>query len=397
MHEAARFQTSKLRSCMTLFMRHPAALIVAPDLRSPAVDSARKPNLLILEFWGLGDLIFLTSVLPQALERYAVTLLAKPHALPLLQPTFPEITFLAYDPPWTAHWHKYRLSRWNTRDLAALVGELGARRFDAATSVREDPRDHLLMRLVGARSRLGFPTKGSGLLLTHTVERSKTKQHRVEDWRDVGRQLRLDGMDAAAPTLKHSNYQSQKIDAVFRGVRKPVICLHAGARIWTRRWPEASFAAVIEKMRIHYDFHLLLVPDPDGYGKGLGALAQQVVSDITIGELVDLLGRVDLLLCNDSAPAHIAAAFGKPVISVFGPSDPDWFHPWGNRQHVLLRDICPWRPCFDYCKFSEAHCLTKLAPGIVWPEVRAHIEQLIVSTLAPAELRKPTISQSQLL
>jgi heptosyltransferase-2 len=144
-------------------------------------------------------------------------------------------------------------------------------------------------------------------------------------------------------------------------------------------------------MRAHYNFHLVLVPDPDGYGTTLALLADTVVTGSTIPELVDLLGRADLLLCNDSGPAHLAAACGRPVIPVFGPTDPDWYHPWGNKAHVIIRDICPWRPCFDYCKFNEPHCLTKLSPKIVWPEIREHIERLLTQDVLPSALRKTAV------
>ena len=136
-------------------------------------------------------------------------------------------------------------------------------------------------------------------------------------------------------------------------------------------------------MRVSYDFHLILIPDPDGYGTSLTPLADTVVTGLTIPEMVDLLGRAHLLLCNDSGPAHLAAACGRPVIPVFGPTDPDWYHPWGNKAHVIIRDICPWRPCFDYCKFSEPHCLTKLSAEIAWPEITAHIERLSCKRILP--------------
>jgi heptosyltransferase-2 len=73
---------------------------------------------------------------------------------------------------------------------------------------------------------------------------------------------------------------------------------------------------------------------------------------------------------------------------VFGPTDPDWFRPWGENHHLAIRDICPWRPCFDYCKFSEPYCMTKLFPDKVWPEIREHLEALILRGVLSATLRR---------
>lgn len=136
-------------------------------------------KLLVLEFWGLGDLTFSTPVLRAAVERCDVTLVGKPHARPLLAPTFPQIDFLAFDAPWSAYRDKYRLWRWNWRELLILLARLRREQFDAAISVRNDPRDHLVMRLAGAGTRYGFPVRGSSAFLTHPLVRSREKQHKV--------------------------------------------------------------------------------------------------------------------------------------------------------------------------------------------------------------------------
>jgi heptosyltransferase-2 len=337
----------------------------------------------VLEFWGLGDLTFATPLLRAAQERYDITLVGKDHAAQLLQPSFPNVRFVTFDAPWSAYRGKYALWRWPWRRLLGLLASLRRERFDAAVSVRSDPRDHLFILLAGARQRYGFPRNGSALFLTHPLVRSRSKQHKVEDWHDIGRALGFPKVEAG-PALEHSEYRQPAIDEILAGVSgKPVLCVHPGARIAVRRWPETSFAHIIKKLRARFDFHLVLVPDPDGYGHGLTPLADVVLRPLTVPELVDVLGRTDLLLCNDSGPGHIAAACGRPVIPIFGPTDPDWFRPWGDQQHLVIRDICPWRPCFDYCKFREAYCLTKLLPERVWPEIEKHITGLISRGILP--------------
>jgi heptosyltransferase-2 len=155
------------------------------------------------------------------------------------------------------------------------------------------------------------------------------------------------------------------------------VCLHPGARIAVRRWPESYFRNIVERMRAQFDFHLALSPDPDGYGSGLAPLSDSLLPPLDVGELVDVLGRAELLICNDSGPGHIAASCGRPALVIFGPTDPDWFRPWGDRHHLVIRDICPWRPCFDYCKFTEPYCMTKLEPDRAWPEIREYLEGLV--------------------
>ncbi len=362
---------------------------MSAETPSPA---AARPKLLILEFWGLGDLTFSTPLLRAASAHYDITLVGKEHAAPLLAPTFPGLRFIAYDAPWSAYRDKYALWKWRWDDLISLIARLRAKRFDAAISVRNDPRDHLLMWLIGAGTRYGFPLRGSSHFLTHPLLRSRERQHKVEDWRDIGRALHLPGMDTADPHLDHPQYRTPSVDEMLAGITKPIICLHPGARIAVRRWPESYFGHVLERLRRHFDFHLVLVPDPDGYGEGLVRHADTILRPLTVPELVDVLGRVDLLLCNDSGPGHIAASCGRPVIPIFGPTDPDWFGPWGPLHHIVIRDICPWRPCFDYCKFSEPHCMTKLLPERAAGEIIEHLRSLIASGALPPALAQPVLS-----
>jgi heptosyltransferase-2 len=363
--------------------------LAAPDLQS----ASSRPRLLVLEFWGLGDLTFATPFLRAARERYDITLVGKEHAAQLLQPSFPEIRFISFDAPWSTYRGKYALWRWNWTELLSLFGRLRAERYDVAVSVRNDPRDHLFMLLAGARQRYGFPIRGSERFLTHPLGRRVARQHKVEDWWTIGRALDLPGMGEVGPRLDFDRYRSPSVDAMFAGFSgKPILCLHPGARISVRRWPESYFAYVVEKLRDRFDFDLVLVPGPEGCSSRLTALADHVLRPLTVPELVDVLSRVDLLLCNDSGPGHIAAACGRPVIPIFGPTDPDWFRPWGDQHHIVIQDICPWRPCFDYCNFSEPYCMTKLLPERMWPEIREHIYQLINRCLLPREFDKAALT-----
>jgi ADP-heptose:LPS heptosyltransferase len=334
----------------------------------------KKPKLLLIELWGLGDLVIATTFLHRAVERYDVTLLAKPHAAALLAHDFPQVRTVAWDAPWTAFRDKYRFSRWAWRQIVTLLLILRREHFAAAVSVRPDPRDHLLMWLVNVRARYGFPRSGSTLLLNRPIARSRLLQHRVEDWRQIGDALGLPAMESARPALKLPPQTG--IGVASRDSRPPV-CFHLGARIGGRRWPTAYYRDIIGRLRSETDFHLTLIPDPDGYGADLADLADIYLPRLSLPELMAALGQTRLLICNDSAPAHIAASLGRPVVAFFGPTEPVTFRPWGAEHLVVVRDLCSYRPCFDYCRFPEPYCLTRLLPQDVWPEVREFVAQYL--------------------
>lgn len=347
-------------------------------------------KLLIIELWGIGDLTFTTPVLKHALEcEREVHLLSKAHAQPLLAPSFPKLKFHTFDAPWTRYKGKYDLWNWDWPRLGRIIAKLRAENFDLAVSVRNDPRDHLFMYLLGARERLGYPRHGSGILLSRTLDSGPLETHKVEDWQRIGQAIGYPQMQTAPPFLQSGAYGSARISSQLASVKKPILCLHTGARIQVRRWKESSFAEILQRLRQHYDFHLLLIPDPDGYGRGLASLADTVLTNIDVSELVAAIDASHILLCNDSGPSHIAASLHKPTIAIFGPSNPAWFRPWGDLNHVVKRDICPWRPCFDYCNFSEPYCMTALQTQSVWPEIHHHIESLLQQGVLPSAFRLP--------
>ena len=352
-----------------------------------------KRKILILELWGLGDLTFSTLLIEEALKAGdEVHLVGKSHARPLLEPTFPSLRFFSFEAGWTKFHNKYHFWLWNWRAFFALLRRLRKEHYDVAVSVRDDPRDHLFMALLDARERYGFSEFGSGMLLTHPVECTHGySQHKVEDWRDLGAALGFSGMASAQPYLCFPAYRSSRIGAALHAVEKPVVALHSGARIPVRRWPAGYFEEIIRCMRRVFDFHLLLIPDPDGFGSQLAPLADTVLNDLTLAELVDVIGRSHLLLCNDSGPAHLAAACDRPAIAMFGPTHNEWFRPWGALHRIIFADICPHRPCFDYCRYSEPYCLTKLLPAHVWPEIHSHVLKLIDQSVLPGGLlRNPS-------
>ena len=338
----------------------------------------------MIELWGIGDATLMSSALQGLLaEDWEVTILAKPQTCALLKLNYPKIGMIEFDAPWTAFYGKYQLARWPWLTLFRVLKQLRQQRFDGAISVRSDPRDHLLMWLAGVRRRLGFSTRWSRLLLNEPILARDPNAHRVEDWWKL--QDRLTGSSGRhfPPQLAPDAALVKQFRSRLGSDPRPVIALHCGARIAVRRWPEAYYRQLLLSLRRKFDFQLVLIPDPDGYGSGLADLADQTFSRLSLPELLALLSCATQVLCNDSGPCHLAAALGIPVIVFFGPQRPELFRPFGEHHLVVIRDICPYRPCSDYCRFPEPYCLTKLTPDITYLEVENQLISLQRIPLKP--------------
>jgi ADP-heptose:LPS heptosyltransferase len=84
----------------------------------------------------------------------------------------------------------------------------------------------------------------------------------------------------------------------------------------------------------------------------------------TLSELAALIRRAALNITNDSGPMHLAVALNRPVISIFGPTDPVWIGPYG-RQHAVLHADLPCSPCYlrqlKDCRHEHA-CMQSVSP-----------------------------------
>lgn len=323
----------------------------SPPLSSPEVvkpPTAPRRRLLIVELWGLGDLVIATPFLQAASQRYDVTLLAKPYARELGARFWPAVTVHSFVAPWTAFRRKYQLWKcpWRT------IFRLARHRFDLGLSARWDPRDHWLLWILRVRRRLGFPRWRSEMFLTDRLIRPEPAAHRYEHWRAMGEALglRLPPRHAlAAP-------------------RPPgrEILVHSGAGQPVRVWPLERYASVASRLR-GLGYVVQVACDPDQRSWWLERGETGVAAPRRVSELLELIDRAGVFLGNDSGPAHLAAFCGVPPFTLFGPQLWEWFAPMHPRGICWEGKPCPYKPCSDYCRFPAPFCLTGVREEEIWP------------------------------
>src|SRR5205085_3731025 len=86
---------------------------------------------------------------------------------------------------------------------------------------------------------------------------------------------------------------------------------------------------------------------------------------MTLGALKDVVRRCDLMVTNDTGPRHIAAAFEIPVVTVFGPTHPEWTEIYYARERqVAVKVFCG--PCQKKICPLDHRCMTRVTPGMVY-------------------------------
>lgn len=148
------------------------------------------------------------------------------------------------------------------------------------------------------------------------------------------------------------------------------IVLQPGARWPNKRWPIEYYAELTRRMAAAlHDFRFVILGvDAD---HDLGAVIAQVDSQrvldltgrISLPEMVEWIRLSELMISNDTGPMHVAAALRKPVLAVFGPTEPLRTGPYGQLEHVVQTKLtCV--PCMkSYCTNSRPlECLRAISP-----------------------------------
>jgi len=321
--------------------------------------SSSKPKLLIVELWGLGDLMIATPFIRAMAGKFDVTLLAKPFALDLQPRLWPEAKVVTFTLPWTAFTNKYHLWRWPLREMLRLRHRLAAERFDYGLSARWDPRDHLLLKLLGVRNRLGFPRLQSQIFLTRPLVRPEPAAHRYESWRVAGKAMGIE-------------LPPRDRIAMPAHAARPLALVHSGARLPARIWPLERYQKIVQRLR-EKGCPVQVACDPDQLSWWQQSGETTIACPHTVTELLALIDPAGVFIGNCSGPGHLAAISGVPTFTIFGPSLPEWFAPLHPAAEWIEGKPCRYKPCSDYCRFAIPHCLWNVTEEEVWARVEKFV------------------------
>ena len=259
-----------------------------------------------------------------------------------------------------------------------LFSALRARRYDLIVHLTDHPRGAWLARLLGARHAVGPKRNGEAgwwrASFTHRYAQvARTGRHTVERNLDALRRIGIQPReDERALTLVAGEQAQRRVSALLdqHGLKpRGFIQLHAASRWLFKCWPVERNAALVDALQADgWQVVLTAAPDQREQDMVAGIVATSrtpsinLAGQLSLKELAALTAQAKLFVGVDSAPMHIAAAVGTPVVALFGPSsDIDW-GPWCVESRVITSTRHACRPCgLDGCgggKISE--CLTTL-------------------------------------
>jgi ADP-heptose:LPS heptosyltransferase len=149
-----------------------------------------------------------------------------------------------------------------------------------------------------------------------------------------------------------------------------------------KAWPISYFQKLIKLLLKEENLKIIIV----GGDKEIIKVEQLVEEDKIISlvgktsilQTAAICSKADLAISNDDCVAHIAAAVGVNIISIFGPTNPKRTAPWGNKNNIFVfKSNLPCSPCYKLysgvinCKFKDdIKCLKLITPEIVFEKVK---------------------------
>lgn len=246
--------------------------------------------------------------------------------------------------------------------------------FDLVFDLQALARSAVIAWLANGRRTIGLEDwrEGAPAFYDKTVPRPSPHTHAVDWYLEV---LRVNGvpMNWNFEWIPERCEISRRVRSEWFLRRKRWIVLHPGARWPTKRWPADYYREVIKGVTGR-DNSLGFAVIGGAMDVELGDYICMAAPDACINlagrtsipEMIECIRAADLMLTNDTGPMHVASALSKPVVAMFGPTDPRRTGPYGQIGNALSGDE-PCHPCFKRrCTHNEKlKCMKSIPPSLV--------------------------------
>jgi heptosyltransferase-2 len=265
-----------------------------------------------------------------------------------------------------------------------LAARLRAERFDRAVLLTNGLGAALAACLAGIGERVGYARHGRGPLLTHALPPPR-EAGRLRPIPAIDYYLAIAAVlgcppETPAMELATTPADEAKADTFWSrlGDRKdrPTILLNnSAATAPAKLWPAAAMAELARRLVQTLDANVLVLAAPGEQESALrivelAASPSVMVLPVTgIGMAKACIRRAHLMISTDSGPRHMAVAFGVPVVSLFGPTDPRWTDLHSPLDLVVQEEVSSTSIQEIFSAERRQGCMHDLSLERVWHAV----------------------------
>jgi len=261
-----------------------------------------------------------------------------------------------------------------------FAGKLRQERFDLVLVLTNSFRGAWWAWLSGAPRRVGFARNARGWLLTEAVTPAPRRQPVpvIDEYlrlakhigcRQLSRRMELASSSADERRLRAFWNRHGREAFANRGI----VCLNPGGAFGSsKHWPVSSFAELASRIATESKKRVLVLCGPNERKEAREivhqarhpAVASLADEAPTLGLTIAAVKSADLLVTTDSGPRHFAPPFGVPVVTLFGPTHPQWSETYYEKSLHLQLDV-DCGPCQQrVCPLRHHRCMRDL--GVDW-------------------------------
>ena len=355
-------------------------------------------KILLIKLSALGDVVHTIPLLNKLRQRYPAARLdwlTTPTVTELLghNPAISNVIEFARD-EWSAPWRPTPYV-----SAARLIAMLRAVEYDLVVDLQGQLRSAVFAFASGAPVRIGFDKpradrwktlsrkipddarkhawqgarEGSWLAYTDHIPLPTLDMHPVERYLGVVPMLGLDGgpPDFSFPIPPEAKARIDALLDYYDLVKARLIVMAPGTNWETKQWRVEAFAEVARHFLQRKLAVILIGTERErAVCEEVAKLAPGAIDlagETTLSELAALIRRAAVCVTNNSGPMHVAVALDRPVVSVFGPTDPVWAGPY-RRDGAVLRADLPCSPCYlrqlSRCRHDHA-CMKDIDAAMV--------------------------------
>lgn len=291
--------------------------------------------------------------------------------------------------PWADKLITYRTGKTKAKagkgQFFDLAARLRARKFDLAIVLPNSFKSALICKMAGIDRIVGYERDGRGFLLSDKLlpvkDRGKFIPTPIVKYymgiasylgshsRDLKLELAVTPSERreAEEVLTRAGIPAEPVRATG-----PTILLNPGAQYGAAKcWLPQYFAQLADQMIEELGATVLISTAPreraiaDAINRHMKHAAVDLArAGCTLGALKEIVRRSDLMVTNDTGPRHIAAAFDVPVVTIFGPTHPQWTEIYFPKERKLaVKVFCG--PCQKKTCPLDHRCMTRLTPAMV--------------------------------
>jgi heptosyltransferase-2 len=344
-----------------------------------------EQKILVVQPNWVGDAVMATPTLQAMRELY-------PEAhISYLMRRYVKDVFVGM--PWADQLITYRTGKGKAkagRGVFDLAARLRTAKFDMAVLLPNSFKAALLCKVANIPRILGYDRDGRGFLLTDRLLPVKEKgkfipspiihaylglaRYLGSKHRDL--QMRLFVTDSerrqASEVFARAGLEPHTCRPATDG-GKPMVLLNPGAQYGAAKlWKAEYFAELADRFIDDLGATVLLsaAPRERMIVESIQRRMKHAAVDLSnkgmnLGSLKEIVRRCDLMVTNDTGPRHIAAAMGIPVVTIFGPTHPEWteiYYP--KERQVAVKVFCG--PCQKKVCPLDHRCMTRVTPAMVW-------------------------------